>query len=181
MVRLVLVVMIGRVSIHGTSLLCERCERSTATTRGFPGSLACHSLTRRGSRRERRRHDPHRSALPDGRAGARLPVIGPLGPGRAPLLGSPIIGLAAPPRSRHGSGRECKGHGRVGLMMGAEHGPAIDGPVAVSVCCFRIVRRSPSSRRRAACSLPPPPLCVGGSTYLHCVSLPPLLCMGSPS
>ena len=40
---------------------------------------------------------PTGPSVPDGRAGGHsaLPVIGPLGPGRAPLLGSPITSLGS--------------------------------------------------------------------------------------
>ena len=72
-------------SIRASHILSTAAHAPVAGSRQ---SAAGHEPT------ERRRRPPDRMApsfQTDGRAGARLPVIGSIGPGRAPLLGSPII------------------------------------------------------------------------------------------
>ena len=90
MVRLLLLMMIDGVSIH-SSPNCMSVVRGPPLSLGawFPGSLACHSLTKRGRRRQGSRRGPHSSVLPDGVA--RSHVISSLGPvgAQVPSSGGP--------------------------------------------------------------------------------------------
>ena len=173
MVRLLLLMMIGSVSVHGTSY-CMSAVRGPPLSLGswFPGSSLSFSPKEEGVGGREAGATPTAPSFQTGALGptSSVPSV-PVGV-RAPSSGPPSPGSQHPPRSRHGQGRERTSHGHVGLVMDAEHWPAIGWPVGQRMLYFR---SSVSIFAPSCCmeSGAPPALYRRKCTALHALCCPP--------